>query len=171
MVQPSITPDRQAPLRALIDEAVDTDSQLGESQQQLIDNVESTFRELEAWVARLEENAAAEAERWNEAEANRQAADEHRRRLEHDLKLARTRVGDLEKTLQERTEELLRAQAANNALAAELQAAELQLDDLDEGEEAEASTSDQEPAATEETEGEDSVSARFAKLRERKMAG
>ena len=157
MSETSIDSATHEPLRAVIADAAAADAQWNESQQQLIDGVEATLRQLEEQIERLAEGESAE-------EARRREADEHRRRLEHDLKLARTRVHDLEEALQQRTEELLKAQAANNALAAELQAAEIDPSD----EVAESSAS---PAEEPHGEDEASVTERFAKLRGDKMAG
>ncbi|CAL1151141.1 unnamed protein product [Cladocopium goreaui] len=144
------------PLRAVIADAAAADAHWSESQHELINGVEETLRQLEEQIGRIAEGESAEEQRRHEADA-------HRRRLEHDLKLARTRVHDLEEALQQRTEELLKAQAANNALAAELQAAEIDPSD----EVAESSAS---PAEEPHGDDEASVTERFAKLRGDKMS-
>lgn len=98
------------PVQALIDRWWELGVSESEAQQQAISELEQTLQDLSEWGQQL----AGQLE-------NRETKQQ---RLEHDVASLRSRVTDLEKTLQDRTEELLRAQAANNALAAELQQAE-----------------------------------------------
>lgn len=92
----------------------------------LLQPIEEAFARLDDLAAQLAEADQAEAAAREDAERRIQAAEEHRQKLEHDLKLARDRVTDLEESLQQRTEDLLEAQNDNNELAAQLQAIDSQ---------------------------------------------
>ncbi len=100
------------PVQALIDRWWELGVAEAESQEQAISELEQTLQTLSGWGQQL-------AEQLEDRKTKQQ-------RLEHDVASLRSRVTDLEKALQDRTEELLRAQAANNALAAELQQAEVE---------------------------------------------
>lgn len=110
------------PLGQLVVQWSEAESARAEDLERLLNPIEQSLEKLTQWADQLaQDQQANEAER--EEMAQREAAGEERRRLlERDLKLARNRVAELEQTVQGRTEELLKAQAANNALAAELQA-------------------------------------------------
>ncbi|QDT67185.1 hypothetical protein MalM25_00820 [Planctomycetes bacterium MalM25] len=110
------------PLRSLVDDWSQAEESRVAEVDGLLEPIEQALGQLVEWADRLATNQQAEAEQREEADARTQAGDDRRRRLEHDLKLARARVADLERMLHDRTEELLRAQEANNQLAAELQA-------------------------------------------------
>lgn len=114
------------PLQTLIEDLWQSERQRAEEQTTSINAIEEAMTVLDDWSQRLEalqanQNAGQEATD-QEKEAERVGAEELRKRLEHDLVTARERVDDLQSSLQERTEELLKAQAANNELSAELQA-------------------------------------------------
>lgn len=101
----------QEPVQALVDQLwEDTIEGSGEHLSQ-IDELQQTIHSLLAISEKLSSHLSEEAEQ--------------ERKLEHDVTALRNRVIELEKLLQQRTEELLQAQAANNALAAELQQAEI----------------------------------------------
>lgn len=108
------------PLRALVDDWTHNEAGRAEDLQRLLEPLEQAVGQLSDWANRIAAAEASEAEARRDAVSKEQAADTRRRRLEHDLKLARDRVTELEQMLLERTEELLRMQAANNRLAAEL---------------------------------------------------
>ncbi|QDV72291.1 hypothetical protein [Botrimarina mediterranea] len=108
------------PLRELVDDWARAEAGRAEDLQRLLEPLEQAVGQLSEWADRIAAAEAAEAEARRDATAKEQAADARRRRLEHDLKLARDRVTELEQLLLDRTEELLRMQAANNRLAAEL---------------------------------------------------
>ncbi|MEN0110235.1 MAG: hypothetical protein AAF805_05890 [Planctomycetota bacterium] len=143
------------PVRQAIDDWAAGEDARSASLAELIAELAGSLGELSEWAAAREsaeaEDAAAHAER-----------DELLRRLEHDLRLSRGRVADLESQLQQRTRELLEAQAANNELAAQLQEAPLQEAALD-------------PPGEDATDADDaaagSVAQRFARLRDRRQAG
>jgi hypothetical protein len=107
-------------LRELVDDWTRTEAGRAEDLQRLLEPLERAVGQLSEWADRIAAAEGAEADARRDAVSKEQAADARRRRLEHDLKLARVRVTELEQLLQERTEELLRMQAANNRLAAEL---------------------------------------------------
>lgn len=108
------------PLRELVDDWTRNEAGRAEDLQRLLEPLEQAVGQLSEWADRIAAAEASEAEARRDAVSKEQAADTRRRRLEHDLKLARDRVTELEQLLLERTEELLRMQAANNRLAAEL---------------------------------------------------
>lgn len=115
------------PLQTLIDDLWQVESQQVEQQTASMEALEEAMTVLDDWSQRLENQ---QSEQDAEQESQEQAketewleAEELRKRLEHDLITARERMTDLQSSLQERTEELLKAQAANNELVAELQAA------------------------------------------------
>ncbi len=114
------------PLQTLIDDLWQGERQQVEEQAASMGALEEAMGVLEDWGQRLEdqqaEQDAEQATYEKSQEAERLEAEEILKRLEHDLVTARERVADLQSSLQERTEELLKAQAANNELAAELQA-------------------------------------------------
>lgn len=110
----------EEPLRALVDDWTRNEAGRAEDLQRLLEPLEQAVGQLSEWANRIAAAEASEAEARRDAVSKEQAADTRRRRLEHDLKLARDRVTELEQLLLERTEELLRMQAANNRLAAEL---------------------------------------------------
>lgn len=114
------------PLQALIDELWRTECQHVEAQETSLSALEEAMRVLQEWGDRLEQQETEQTAALEELEAAQrtelEAAEEVRCKLEHDLHAARARIADVEAALQARTEELLHAQAANNALAAELQA-------------------------------------------------
>lgn len=110
----------EEPLRALVDDWTRNEAGRAEDLQRLLEPLEQAVGQLSDWANRIAAAEASEAEARRDAVSKEQAADTRRRRLEHDLKLARDRVTELEQLLLERTEELLRMQAANNRLAAEL---------------------------------------------------
>lgn len=157
------------PLRALVEEWSRVELTRAEDLERMIAPLETAVGQLAEWADRVAVVEQAEAERLQETETREQAAEDRRRRLEHDLKLARARVRELEQALQERTEELLRAQAANNSLAAELQSIEsddtLTTDPLDDEvfENFDPVETAVEPPET--TETDDGVAERFARLR------
>ncbi|MEO0530491.1 MAG: hypothetical protein AAF266_07920 [Planctomycetota bacterium] len=168
------------PLRALVEEWSRSEVTRAEDLDRLIAPLEEAVERLAEWADRIALVEQAEAERQQEAEAREQAAEDRRRRLEHDLKLARARVRELEQGLQERTEELLRAQAANNALAAELQSIESDdsletdplddevfenLDPIDDSEHAEGEQAADNGEHAEAAESDGGVAERFARLR------
>lgn len=95
------------PVQALIDRWWDLGVAEAESHEQAITELEQTLRALSDWGQDLA----------NQLEIR----ETKKQRLEHDVVSLRSRVTDLEKALQDRTQELLRAQEANNLLAAELQ--------------------------------------------------
>ncbi len=109
------------PLHELVDDWTRAESDRSEELKRLLEPIEEAVGQLGEWADRIAaaEQAAAEARR--EASTKEQTSEERRRKLEHDLKLARARVAELERSLQDRTAELLRVQAANNELAAQLQ--------------------------------------------------
>ena len=101
----------QEPVQALVDQLwEETVEGSGEHLSQ-IEELQQTIHSLLAISEKLSSHLSKEAEQ--------------ERKLEHDVTALRNRVAELEKSLQQRTEELLQAQAANNALAAELQQAEI----------------------------------------------
>jgi hypothetical protein len=108
-------------VQSLLDRWWDDESQLAAECEASLVALDETLRELDGWGDRFAREQVTREAAGRLRDADRAAADEHRRRLEHDLAIARARVHDLERALQERTEELLRAQASNNALSAELQ--------------------------------------------------
>jgi chromosome segregation ATPase len=110
----------EEPLRELVDDWTRNEAGRAEDLQRLLEPLEQAVGQLSDWANRIAAAEASEAEARRDAVSKEQAADTRRRRLEHDLKLARDRVTELEQLLLERTEELLRMQAANNRLAAEL---------------------------------------------------
>lgn len=112
------------PLRALVEEWSHAEVTRAEDLNRMIAPLEEAVGQLIGYADQIAVTEQTEAEHREEAATREQAAEDRRRRLEHDLKLARARVRELEQALQERTEELLRAQAANNSLAAELQSIE-----------------------------------------------
>lgn len=136
--------------------------------------LEQLVQELVAAGDRVGQHAASrEAEvqqQLGEWQQQQESEQQHRKRLEHDLALSRSRVTELERHLQQRTEELLEAQSANNALAAQLQEITDPLpviaDHGDTGQEADHAPAPapavEQPAVAE---GESSVSERFARLR------
>lgn len=136
------------PIRQAIDDWAAGEEARSASLAELIAELAGSLGDLSQWAVGLEGAEAAAAE------ANAQR-DELLRRMEHDLRLSRGRVTDLETQLQQRTQELLDAQAANNALAAQLQEAPL----------------DAAPPASEEAPAAGGVAERFAKLRDRRQAG
>lgn len=110
----------EEPLRELVDNWTRNEAGRAEDLQRLLEPLEQAVGQLSDWANRIAAAEASEAEARRDAASKEQAADTRRRRLEHDLKLARDRVTELEQLLLDRTEELLRMQAANNRLAAEL---------------------------------------------------
>ena len=110
----------EEPLRELVDDWTRNETGRAEDLQRLLEPLEQAVGQLSEWADRITAAEAAEAEARRDAASKEQADGARRRRLEHDLKLARDRVTELEQLLLERTEELLRMQAANNRLAAEL---------------------------------------------------
>lgn len=110
----------EEPLRELVDDWTRNEAGRAEDLQRLLEPLEQAVGQLSEWADRIAAAEAAEAEARRDAASKEQADGARRRRLEHDLKLARDRVTELEQLLLERTEELLRMQAANNRLAAEL---------------------------------------------------
>lgn len=108
------------PLRGLLDDFIDNEQSRSDELARLLEPVEQALSQLADWADRLDAAERAAGEANQQAAAQERAADDRRRKLEHDLRLARARVLELERSLQERTEELLRAQAANNDLAAQL---------------------------------------------------
>jgi chromosome segregation ATPase len=110
----------EEPLRELVDNWTRNEAGRAEDLQRLLEPLEQAVGQLSDWANRIAAAEASEAEARRDAVSKEQAADTRRRRLEHDLKLARDRVTELEQLLLDRTEELLRMQAANNRLAAEL---------------------------------------------------
>ncbi len=110
------------PLQTLIDDLWQGERQQAEEQVASIEALEETMAVLEEWSQRLETQQTEQEESEKEEEARWIEAEEVRKRLEHDLVAARGRIADLQSSLQERTEELLKVQAANNDLADELQA-------------------------------------------------
>lgn len=175
-------PQASEPIRELIAGWQAGEEQLATEYGATLAAIEEAVRELEAVGARMEQRAqeqeaAIEQERaaWRQQE---ETSAEARKRLEHDLALSRSRVRELERHLQQRTEELLEAQSANNALAAQLQEVTDPLPVLADHDEdyAEPSAPDDsaesaEPVAAESgpsnaaPDGEESVSERFARLR------
>jgi chromosome segregation ATPase len=110
----------EEPLRELVDDWTRNEAGRAEDLQRLLEPLEQAVGQLSDWANRIAAAEASEAEARRDAVSKEQAADTRRRRLEHDLKLARDRVTELEQLLLDRTEELLKMQAANNRLAAEL---------------------------------------------------
>ena len=108
------------PLRDLVEDWNRSEAGRAEDLQRLLEPLEQAVGQLSEWADRVAVAEQAEEDARREAASKEQAAEARRRRLEHDLKLARQRVTELEQLLQDRTEELLRMQAANNRLAAEL---------------------------------------------------
>ncbi|MGL4513202.1 MAG: hypothetical protein ACRCT8_08935 [Lacipirellulaceae bacterium] len=108
-------------VQALLDAWWDDESQLAAERDASLEALDESLKALDGWGDRFAREQVTREATTRLRDAERAAADEHRRRLEHDLAVARSRVFDLERGLQERTEELLRVQAANNALSAELQ--------------------------------------------------
>ncbi|TWU00696.1 Chromosome partition protein Smc [Botrimarina colliarenosi] len=108
-------------LHALVEDWTQAEAGRAEELHRLLEPIEQAMAQLTEWADRIAAAEASEATARNEAASRDQAAEDRRRKLEHDLKLSRTRVAELEKSLQERTAELLRLQAANNELAAQLQ--------------------------------------------------
>ena len=113
------------PLQSLIDDLWQGERQQAEEQTASMEALEEAMGVLDEWSQRLEAEQAkrdAEQEAAEQArEAERLELESYRKRIEQDLVAARERIADLQSSLQERTEELLKAQAANNDLAAELQ--------------------------------------------------
>ncbi|MEO1495802.1 MAG: hypothetical protein AAFV43_01500 [Planctomycetota bacterium] len=134
--------------------------------------IDEVVRELESVGARMEQRAAEreaefdqQAERWRQQQETDQ---QHRKRLEHDLALARSRVREVERHLQQRTEELLEAQTANNTLAAQLQEITDPLPVIvpsDAGDPQPSAPAAADAGEEAQNEAESSVSERFAKLR------
>lgn len=120
MPQATIEAPAVEPLRDLVDDWTQSEAGRAEDLQRLLEPLEQAVGQLNEWADRVAAAEQAEEDARREAASKEQAADARRRRLEHDLKLARERVTELEQLLQDRTEELLRMQAANNRLAAEL---------------------------------------------------
>ncbi len=120
MSQATIDAPAIEPLRDLVEDWNRSESSRAEDLQRLLEPLEQAVGQLSEWADRVAEAEQAEEDARREAAHKEQAAEARRRRLEHDLRLARERVTELEHLLQERTEELLRMQAANNRLAAEL---------------------------------------------------
>lgn len=150
------------PLRRLVAEWSQADEGRAAEVDGLLEPIEQTLGQLVEWADRLAVSQQAEAEQREEDEAREQAGDDRRRRLEHDLKLARTRVADLERMLHDRTEELLRAQEANSRLAAEMQS----IGDDDPALAAISIEDDTPPSEVEAAPAEDGgVAERFAALR------
>lgn len=158
------------PLRSLVDDWSRAEEGRAAEVDGLLEPIEQTLGQLVEWADRLATSQQAETEQREEADARAQAGDDRRRRLEHDLKLARTRVADLERMLHERTEELLRAQESNNQLAAELQAigdddpalAAISVDDTPTDE---ATTASESPDESANASSDGGVAQRFAALR------
>lgn len=111
----------EEPLRELVDDWSRSESGRAEELQRLLEPIEQALGQLGEWAERASAAEQSEAEARRDSAEKEQAAEQRRKKLEHDLKLARARVTELERSLQERTEELLRVQAANNELAAQLQ--------------------------------------------------
>lgn len=159
----------QEPLRQLIAGWNDDETARSEEFGHSLDAVEAAVRELEQLSGRMEQrlaevNESMEAER-QQARERQESETQRRQRLEHDLGLARSRVVELERHLQQRTEELLEAQSANNALAAQLQeAGDVPFVAPLEEAPSEAPHDGPEPF-TEEPDTEGSVADRFARLR------
>lgn len=111
----------EEPLRELVDDWSRSESGRAEELQRLLEPIEQALGQLGEWAERASVAEQSEAEARRDSAEKEQAAEQRRKKLEHDLKLARARVTELERSLQERTAELLRVQAANNELAAQLQ--------------------------------------------------
>jgi chromosome segregation ATPase len=120
MSQATLEAPAVEPLRDLVEDWNRSEASRAEDLQRLLEPLEQAVSQLSEWADRVAVAEQREEEARREAASKEQAADARRRRLEHDLKLARQRVTELEQLLQDRTEELLRMQAANNRLAAEL---------------------------------------------------
>ncbi len=148
------------PIGPLVAQWSEAESSRSEQLEQLLGPIEQSLEQLSQWADRLAaDQQSQEAERQETAQRE-SAAEERRKLLERDLRLARNRVAELEQTLQDRTEELLRAQAANNALAAELQAVGDDLpDDLDD-----------EPPEPQPLEIDDALAAEAAEANEPELA-
>lgn len=121
----SVEESVRGPLQGLIDDLWQSDRRQAEEQEASLAQLEEAMAALQGWSDRLEEQQAEQEAALNEFEVEQLAhlhhAEEHRKRLDEDLAAARARIAELEGALQTRTEELLAAQASNNALAAELQ--------------------------------------------------
>ena len=100
-------------VQALLERVWQEDQRLCQEQDQSLAALSEVIEGLNAWSERLEQ--------W---QADSEASQKSVVQLEQALEQAAERIDSLEVALQERTEELLRSQAANNALAA-LQTADL----------------------------------------------
>lgn len=106
------------PVLAFLGGMREEEQQASEQQENAYEQLQEALESLNAWSERLEQWQAEVDARDQERDADRRSADQMRVEFEQECDLLRQRVGDLEIALQDRTEELLRAQAANNALAA-----------------------------------------------------
>ena len=175
----TLTETAHQPIRALIDGLSETDRQRGEAAEQLLVALETAVHDLESWGERTARHLVEEESEKERIEHDHQSRNERCAMLEHDLGLARARVVDLEKALQQRTKELLEAQEANNALAAELQSVDGVPPLSKEAAPPPSEATPEAPAAAEESSASNggpsdeeasnsgSVSERFAKLRKK----
>ncbi len=141
----------QEPVQALVDQLWEQTVESAQEHSSQVSELQHAIHNLLSVSEKLASHLSEEAEQ--------------ERKLEHDVTALRNRVAELEKALQHRTEELLQAQASNNALAAELQQAEIQSDEATTQQPAESVT---EPS--EETESPIGVSERFNRLRSSRSA-
>jgi chromosome segregation ATPase len=155
------------PLRGLMAGLADAEAGRAAELLTLLEPIERALGELNEWADRLDAAEQAAANAQQQFASQERAADQRRRKLEHDLRLARDRVIELERSLQERTEELLRVQQANNELAAQLR--EIGDDEtLEAGAEGETASEDGDLMIITDSpapEGGEGVAERFARLR------
>ena len=106
------------PIHGFVNQFWDEEQQETHLQQEKLQQLAEAIDSLNAWSERLEQWQEEAIRHEQELEASQHATEQIKVEYEQECTLLRQRVSDLEISLQDRTEELLRAQAANNALAA-----------------------------------------------------